>query len=88
MPVIPDILSRLNVEGVVELNVLVDDSGHVEDIKVSKSIPVVDTACINAAKLCRFRPGQLADESGKYLPASFWTTVSYDWKYAAGGIVR
>ncbi len=88
LPVIPEMLTRIDVEGVVELSVLVNDSGNVEGVKVTRSIPILDSTCVRAAKLCTFKPGEIADRSGKYYPAKFWTRISYDWKSGRQEMVR
>ncbi len=79
MPRYPDILRRADITSTVELSVLVDESGNVIDVRLAKSVALVDSVCIVAAKQWKFKPGQLADQTGKYAPAKFWFPIMFDW---------
>jgi TonB family protein len=88
LPEIPDLLSRLDVEGIVKLSALVDESGNVVDVKVLQSISILDSICIEAAKKWKFNPGKFADELGNYQSAKFWVQISFDWKSGREYIVK
>jgi protein TonB len=55
-PVYPDIASRSNVEGVVLLEVTIRPNGHVDEVRVLRSIPLLDPAAIAAARQWVFAP--------------------------------
>jgi len=79
MPVYPDILKRASPSATVELSALVDENGNVTEIQIVKSVPVVDSICISAARHWKFTPGRLADNTGKYVNAKFWFPIFFDW---------
>ena len=88
LPEIPDLLSRIDVEGILRLSALVDENGNVIDVKVLQSMSILDTVCIKAAKKWKFNPGKLADEFGNYQSAKFWIPISFDWKSGREYIVK
>jgi len=79
MPMYPDILKRANLSGTVQLSALIDERGQVIDVQVIKSISVVDSVCVEAAKQWKFTPGRLADQNGKYINAKFWFPIAFEW---------
>lgn len=52
----PLIAMSARVEGTVVLEALVDEKGHVADVRVTKSIPLLDQAAMDAAKQWEFTP--------------------------------
>ncbi|HEX9655656.1 MAG TPA: energy transducer TonB [Bacteroidota bacterium] len=78
-PKYPDILKRVDIDGTVELSVLVDENGVVSALHVFKSIPIVDSVSIEAARKWKFKPGTIADANGKQVASKFWFPISFDW---------
>jgi protein TonB len=60
-PAYPLAARRNDIEGLVVIEAVLDRSGRVEpDIKVLKSIPVLDAEAISAVRQWRFRPARNA----------------------------
>jgi protein TonB len=55
-PVYPDVAARAKVEGVVLLELAIAPSGRVEDVRVLRSIPLLDEAAVAAARQWLFTP--------------------------------
>jgi TonB family protein len=79
MPEWPPILSRAGFQDIVELSVLVNELGNVDQVKILKSSPVVDTACVAAALKWKYEAGRIADGTGHYRPSKFWVHIFFDW---------
>jgi TonB family protein len=88
LPDIPYLLSRIDVEGLVELSALVDENGDVVDAKVIQSISILDSVCIQAAKKWKFKPGKILNESGIFRSVKLWTTISFYWNSGRDPIVK
>lgn len=58
-PVYPVIAQTAKVEGVVILEAIIDETGAVRDIRVLRSIPLLDRAAIEAVSRWRYTPTQL-----------------------------
>jgi TonB family protein len=60
-PHYPDSARRLRQEGVVRLSVLVDTSGHAEEVTVihSSGYEALDSSALNAVKGWQFKPGSI-----------------------------
>jgi protein TonB len=58
-PVYPVIAQTAKVEGVVILEAIIDETGAVRDIRVLRSIPLLDRAAIDAVSRWRYMPTQL-----------------------------
>jgi TonB family protein len=71
-PVYPSICAKMNAEGIVMLNVLVDKNGNVARMMVLKSsgYEALDAAAMQALKEARFNPAMQGDK-----PVAVW--VSY-----------
>lgn len=74
-PVYPDIAVTAQIEGVVILEAIVDREGRVEDLRVLRSIPLLDKAAIAAVQQWRYAPLLL---NGK--PERFVLTVSVSFR--------
>ena len=59
-PVYPEVAARAKVEGVVLLEVAIAPSGRVEDVRVLRSIPLLDEAAVAAARQWLFSPTLLS----------------------------
>jgi TonB family protein len=55
-PVYPDDARAAGVQGVVILEVLIDENGDVSDAKVLRSVPMLDQAAVDAVRQWRFTP--------------------------------
>jgi TonB family protein len=87
-PVYPKAASEARVEGVVIMEATTDTYGRVADVKVLRSIPLLDQAAIDAVKQWVYEPMVI---DGKPRPMVFTVTVQFnldgDKKQAGGGIV-
>jgi protein TonB len=70
-PEYPAIAVRARVQGVVILEAVVDEQGRVEDVRVLRSIPLLDGAAIAAVQQWRYSPLLLNGQ-----PARFVLTVT------------
>ena len=55
-PVYPDVAARAKVEGIVLLELAIGPNGRVEDVRVLRSIPLLDEAAVAAARQWLFSP--------------------------------
>jgi periplasmic protein TonB len=55
-PVYPDIARLARIEGTVVMEAVLDPSGHVTQIRVIRSIPLLDQAAIDAVRQWRYTP--------------------------------
>ena len=55
-PVYPDDARAAGVQGVVILEVLIDENGDVSDAKVLRTVPMLDQAAVEAVRQWRFTP--------------------------------
>jgi protein TonB len=58
-PVYPQIAQTARIEGTVILEAIIDESGVVRDVKVLRSIPLLDRAAIDAVSKWRYTPTRL-----------------------------
>ena len=70
-PVYPDVAARGRIEGVVILEVAIEPNGHVDDVRVLRSIPLLDAAAVAAARQWVFAPTLY-----RGVPVSVMMTVS------------
>jgi protein TonB len=77
LPEYPAVSRRMEEQGTVVLEMLIDLDGHVSDSKVSQSSghPRLDEAAREALSLCKFVPGTI---DGK--PEKSWWPIKYTWK--------
>ncbi len=61
-PVYPDDALAAKVAGVVILETIIDTDGGVADVRVVRSIPMLDDAALNAVRQWKFTPTRLNDE--------------------------
>lgn len=64
-PAYPSIARRLRLEGTVVLRVLVDASGHAEELRIDRTsgAAILDEAALGAIRLWRFVPGRQGPEA-------------------------
>lgn len=69
-PRYPDLAREAGVDGTVLVQALVDKSGRVRDVKVQKSVPMLDQAAIEAVKQWTFKPALSNNK-----PVAVWVAV-------------
>jgi protein TonB len=69
-PVYPDLAREAGVDGTVLLQALVDKDGRVRDVKVEKSIPMLDASAVAAVKKWIFKPALSNNK-----PVAVWVAV-------------
>jgi protein TonB len=73
-PEYPAIAVRAHVHGVVILEATVDREGRVEDVRVLRSIPLLDAAAVDAVRKWRYSPLLLNGEPERFV---LTVTVSF-----------
>jgi protein TonB len=73
-PVYPAIARAARVEGVVILEAVIGEDGAVRDVRVLRSIPLLDAAAVEAVRQWRFTPTLL---NGEPVPVVMTITVSF-----------
>ena len=73
-PTYPAIARAAHVEGVVILEVVIAEDGSVRDVKILRSIPLLDAAAIEAVRQWRFSPTLL---NGEPVPIVMTVTVAF-----------
>ena len=69
-PTYPEIAREAGVDGTVLLQALVDKEGKVRDVKVAKSIPMLDQSAVSAVKQWVFKPALSNNK-----PVAVWVAV-------------
>jgi protein TonB len=73
-PAYPVVAQTARVEGIVILEAIIDERGAVRDVRVLRSIPLLDRAAIDAVSRWRYLPTQL---NGVAVPVIMTVTVSF-----------
>jgi len=73
-PIYPPIALAARREGVVILEAVIGEEGSVRDVKVLRSVPLLDQAAIDAVRQWRFTPTLL---SGEPVPVVMTVTVAF-----------
>ena len=73
-PIYPPIAMSARVEGVVRLEALIDEQGRVGSVRVLRSVPLLDTAAVDAVRTWRYTPTLL---NGVPVPVLMTVTVSF-----------
>ena len=79
-PVYPQIAQAAKVEGTVILEAIIDESGVVRDVKVLRSIPLLDNAAIDAVSKWRYTPTRL---NGVAISIIMTVTVTFNLRAGA-----
>jgi protein TonB len=74
-PVYPDLAVQGRVQGVVILEVLVDDQGVPSSVNVLRSVPLLESAAIEAVRQWRWNPYRVLERS-----VPFWVTVTVNFR--------
>ena len=73
-PVYPAIARAAHLEGVVILEAVIREDGRVRDVRVLRSIPLLDAAAVEAVRQWRFTPTLL---NGEPVPVVMTITVAF-----------
>lgn len=76
-PEYPELAVRAQLEGVVILEAIVDQQGHVEDVQVLRSIPLLDNAAKAAVRQWQYSPLLLNGKAERFIVT---VTVSFKLK--------
>ena|SRR6185295_15084342 len=76
-PVYPAIARSAHVEGIVILEIVIDERGSVTKAEVLRSVPLLDAAALEAVRQWRFSPTQL---NGIAVPIVMTVTVNFSLK--------
>jgi len=74
-PVYPDLAVQGRVQGVVILEVLVDVQGVPSSVNVLRSVPLLESAALEAVRQWRWNPYRLLEK-----PVPFWVTVTVNFR--------
>jgi protein TonB len=66
-PIYPDIAVRARVEGIVILEAVVDQEGHVEDVRVLRSVKLLEAAALEAVRQWRYSPLLLNGKAERFV---------------------
>jgi protein TonB len=73
-PVYPDIAKQARVQGIVILEAIIDPSGNVTNVRVLRSIPLLDQSALDAVKQWKYEPTLL---NGVPVPIVMTVTVNF-----------
>ncbi len=73
-PVMPELAVQARVQGVVIIEIVIDESGHVADARILRSIPLLDQAALDAVRQWQFTPTVPVD---KPVPVIMTVTVQF-----------
>jgi TonB family protein len=73
-PVYPSLALAARKEGTVILQAIIDENGGVREVKVLRSIPLLDAAAVHAVSQWKFTPTTL---NGTTVPVVMTVTVSF-----------
>jgi protein TonB len=73
-PVYPDVARQARVEGTVILEAILDQSGHVDKLRVVRSVPLLDLAAMDAVRQWRYTPTVL---NGQPVPVLMTITIRF-----------
>ena len=73
-PRYPALARESHVEGIVILDVIIDETGNVTSTRVLKSVALLDQAAIDAVKQWKFTPARLNSEA---IPIVMTVTVAF-----------
>jgi protein TonB len=73
-PVYPPVARSARIEGIVVLEAVLDTTGHVESVRVLRSIPLLDQAAVDAVRQWQFTPTML---NGTAVPIVMTVTVDF-----------
>jgi protein TonB len=74
-PVYPPFAVHAHVHGIVILEAVVDREGQVEDVRILRSIPLLDRAAVEAVRQWRYSPLLLNGEPERFV---LTVTVSFN----------
>jgi len=75
VPAYPELARRAGVEGVVVLECVIDPSGHVAEVRILRSQPLLDAAAVGAVRQWVYSPTRLNG-----VPVAVLLTVTVQFK--------
>jgi periplasmic protein TonB len=73
-PIYPEIARTNRIQGVVMLEAVINEQGQVRDVRVVRSVPLLDNAAIDAVRQWQFTPTLL---NGQPVPVLLTVTLSF-----------
>jgi protein TonB len=73
-PTYPDIAKQARVQGIVILEAIIDPAGNVTNVRVLRSIPLLDQSAMDAVKQWKYEPTLL---NGVPVPIVMTVTVNF-----------
>ena len=73
-PLYPDIAKQARVQGIVILEAIIDPNGNVTNVRVLRSIPLLDQSAIDAVRRWKYEPTLL---NGVPVPIVMTVTVNF-----------
>ena len=73
-PKYPDIAKQARVQGIVILEAIIDPTGNVTNVRVLRSIPLLDQSAIDAVRQWKYEPTLL---NGVPVPIVMTVTVNF-----------
>jgi len=73
-PIYPDLARQARVQGTVILEAIIDSLGNVTDVRVLRSVPLLDQAAIDAVRKWKYEPTRL---NGVPVPIVMTVTVTF-----------
>jgi protein TonB len=73
-PIYPQAARMAKIEGIVILEVVIDERGTVKNTRVLKSVPLLDQAAVDAVSRWTFSPARL---NGEAIPIVMTVTVNF-----------
>ena len=74
-PQVPEDAARLDIRGIVIMEVTIDIDGTVKDARVLRSIPMLDAAALDAVRQWRYQPTTI---DGKAVPVTITVSMSFE----------
>jgi protein TonB len=73
-PVLPELARAARIAGTVDVAIVIDRNGHVASATVTRSVPVLDAAALDAVRQWTFAP-TIVD--GQAIPVTMTVTVEF-----------
>ena len=74
-PVYPEVARSARIEGTVVLEAIIDRAGRIDDVRVVRSVPLLDQAALDAVRQWRYTPSTLRGQ-----PVAVLMTITVNFK--------